>query len=214
MSGDSKLTNPKDAALRQKEIAESEWHIANATVDVSEFIKEFPVGEIVRDTEVFDIEGQPLQLASLWARRPLLIVNGSLSCPPSRRLNAAVNQIAMRYADTLRVIMLYVIEAHPDGDVCPYTGTDWLSQTNENEAVRVRQPRDLFERCRRAAELRNSLGLQVQVVVDSMHNEAWAATGKSPNSALLVSMDGECLISQQWFAPDDLVTSLDQHFQR
>ena len=54
MNDSQKLTPAEDIEKRPQEIAESEWHLANATVDVHAFINEFPVGDVVRDVMVFD----------------------------------------------------------------------------------------------------------------------------------------------------------------
>ncbi len=185
-----------------REMAEAEWHIENATLDVSRFMRPVSVGAVIGDADVFTPDGEPSTLSALWARRPALIIGGSLTCPPSRRLNPATTAIAAHLADRVRVIVLYVVDAHPDGDLCPYTGTTWPHQTNQAEKILIRQPRDQAERCRRAREYRDLLRLRAEVVVDNMDNTAWAALGRSPNAAVLVDTDGRCRAWQDWFRPD------------
>jgi len=186
------------------EMAEAAWHIENATLDVSRFMQPVPVGAAIGDAEVFTPDGEPSTLSALWAERPALIIGGSLTCPPSRRLNPATSAIAEHFAGRVRVVVLYVIDAHPDGDLCPYTGTAWPHRANRAEKILIRQPRDQAERCARAREYRDLLRLQVDVVVDNMDNTAWAALGRSPNAAVLVGTDGRCRAWQDWFRPDGI----------
>ena len=192
----------------EREMSEAEWHIKNATTDVTQFMRPVADGETVGDATVYTPDGQSMALSSLWADKPALIVTGSMTCPPSRRLNPATTAISGQFADRVQVAVLYVIDAHPSGDRCPYTGTDWTTQTNRDENILIRQPRDQAERCERAREYRELLGLDSTVVVDGMENSAWAALGKSPNMAILIGTDGVCLICQDWFRPDHLTEFL------
>ena len=193
-----------------KEMAEAQWHIENATLDVTQFMQAVPEGAALADAEVFTPEGEAMPLSSLWAERPALLVTGSMTCPPSRRLNPVTSKLAEEFGDRLNVAVLYIIDAHPSGDLCPYTGTDWVTTTNQEEGVLIRQPRDQEERNSRAGEYRTTLELSVPVLVDNMRNEAWAALGKSPHTAVLVNTSGQGLEYQTWFHPDELKARLVQ----
>lgn len=119
---------------------EAQWHIENATIDVTQFMVGIRTGETVADAEVFTPQGEAIRLASQWADGPALLVTGSMTCPPSRRLNPATSGIIDEFGDRLNVVVLYVVDAHPSGDRCPYTGTDWVTQTNREEGILIRQP--------------------------------------------------------------------------
>ena len=210
MAGPPIVTAPDHDSAQAREIAEAEWHIKNATVDVASFIVGVPVGSQIADAEVFLPAGDALTLASLWAEQPALIVTGSLTCPPSRRMNPLTSRIAEQFAGRLNVAVLYVLDAHPSGDHCPYTGTDWVTISNKDEKILIRQPRDQAERNSRALEYQERLTLTQMLLVDNMDNTAWAALGKSPNAAILVKTDGTCLACQHWFEPDGLMDMLEQ----
>jgi len=195
-------------------MSEAQWHIQNATVDIRQFMTGVPEGQPVADAAVFRPGGAACTLSSLWRERPALIVTGSLTCPPSRRLNPATGEIADTFAGRLNVVLLYVVDAHPNGDCCPYTGTDWVTATNQEEGVLIRQPRDQDERNRRAAEYQALLGLTVEVVVDNMEDTGWAAVGRAPNTAVLVGTDGRCMHYQTWFRPEEFGTALERIFDR
>jgi hypothetical protein len=213
MADTLKLAVPDHESVQAREITEAEWHIRNATVDVSSFIVGVPVGSQIADAEVFSPAGDALTLASLWTDQPALIVTGSLSCPPSRRLNPLTSRIAEKFTGRLNVAVLYVLDAHPSGDHCPYTGTDWVSVSNEDEKILIRQPRDQAERNSRALEYQERLRLTEMLLVDNMDNTAWAALGKSPNAAILVNTDGTCLVCQHWFEPDGLTDIVEQNLR-
>lgn len=185
-------------------VSEEEWHIQNATIDITQFMVGVEEGAPVADAEVFTLDGDSISLASHWADKPALIVTGSMTCPPSRKLNPATSEILEEFGDRLNVAVLYVMDAHPSGDVCPYTGTDWVTKTNREEGVLMRQPRDQGERNGRAREYRDALNLDVAVLVDNMDNLGWAAIGKAPNIAVLVGEDGKCRLCQDWFRPEAL----------
>ncbi len=189
-------------------IAEEEWHLKNATVDIAQFMLGVGEGEQISDAEVYTPEGKAVRLASQWADKPALIITGSMTCPPSRQFNPAVNEILKSFGDRLNVVVLYVMDAHPSGDLCPYTGTDWVTQTNRDEGILIRQPREQDERNGRAREYRQKLGLEATVLVDNMQDSAWAAVGKAPNTAVLVGRDGTCQVCQDWFRPDALQAQL------
>ncbi|MGI9308180.1 MAG: deiodinase-like protein [Gammaproteobacteria bacterium] len=187
-----------------KWVSEEQWHIENATVDVRQFMTGLNVGDVVADAPVYSPEGVETALSTLWSAKPALLLSGSISCPPSRALNPAANTLQQEFGEQLQLAVLYVIDAHPDGDLCPYTGTSWLSKTNEDENVRVAQPRDQAERNALAARYRDLLGLQVPVLVDNMDNTGWAALGKAPNTVVLVDTAGRCRHCDVWFRPAEL----------
>ena len=201
-----------DEKLQREEwIAEEQWHIENATTNLSDFMQPVVVGEEVKNTEVFSPAGEAQMLADLWESVPALILTGSLSCPPARRFNAVANELRKEFGAQVNVVVLYLIDAHPNGDLCPYTGTDWLTSDNEAAGILVRQPVDLEQRIELASRYIEHLGLEVPVVIDNMDNAAWAALGRWPNMAVLVGNDGNCIFWQDWVSPDELRKLLADH---
>jgi hypothetical protein len=198
-----------DEANRAEWMGEQTWHIENATTDLSQFMRPLAEGVLIEDAPLCTPEGESCRLSDLWSSKPALLVTGSLTCPPARMFNSATSSLRDAFGDQLTVSVLYVIDAHPTGDVCPYTGTDWPGKDNRKQGIVVRQPRDQTERNQRAAEYRDRLGIEVPVYVDSMANTAWEALGRSPNMAALVR-EGRCVLFQDWFKPDEIQTALEQ----
>jgi thiol-disulfide isomerase/thioredoxin len=196
------INNP-DAEQVEAWIDEERWHLENATLDMSVMLRGVSTGEALADAEVFSLAGAPLMLSSLWQSGSVLLVTSSMTCPPSRQVTPALTEFAERYPK-LQIVVLYVIDAHPAGDLCPYTGTDWLTKDNREAGIRHPQPKTQQERNALAAEFRTLAGLTVPVVVDNMANTGWVALGRVPNSAVLIDSAGCCVFSQPWLRPDGL----------
>jgi hypothetical protein len=221
MPKDISMQNKADEQKRQEWIAEEQWHLDNATIDRSQFLRPLVIGEVIgvsagvviADIEVFTPENDQCLLADTWRGRPVLLLTGSLSCPPSRLCNPAINNLREEFGDRINMAVLYVIDAHPSGSPCPYTGTDWLTKDNQEEAVLVRQPAKQNNRNALAAKYREQLGLKVPVLVDNMDNTAWQALGRSPNMAVLINKSSECAVFQDWVQPDALRELLHEYLK-
>ena len=125
--------------------------------------------------------------------------------------NPAIQRINAAFGQRLQATVLYVIDAHPFGSPCPYTGTDWVTADNEAAGLLVAQPQVLKDRLILARRYIELLGLQSPVFVDGMENAAWEQLGRSPNSATVIGADGAVLFWQDWFRPDALLDWLSAH---
>lgn len=179
-------------------------------LEPDKFCRGVPVGEPMPDARVSTTTGEARSLAQLWARESVLLVTGSITCPPSRRTAPAASTLVEPYPD-LRAVVLYVIDAHPSGEANPYTGVEWVTEENRKEGILIPQPREQAERIRRAEEYRDLLGLESEVLVDAMENPAWEAMGRGPNTAILVGPGGTVLACQEWFDPAGMAEWLEKH---
>jgi hypothetical protein len=221
MPKDISMQNKADEQKRREWTDEEQWHLDNAAIDRSQFLRPLVIGEVIgvsagvsiADIEVFTPENDPCLLADTWRGRPVLLLTGSLSCPPSRLCNPAINNLREEFGDRINMAVLYVIEGHPSGAPCPYTGTDWLTKDNKDEGLLVRQPTKQNERNALAAKYREQLGLKVPVLVDNMENSAWKALGCSPNMAVLINKNSECAVFQDWLKPEALRELLREHLK-
>lgn len=154
------------------------------------------------------LDGEPVSIREIQAGRPLVLVTASLTCNVARRNQATANQIAQQFGGAVAVVVVYTIEAHPKGDVCPYTGSEWVPQDNERDDVLVRQPTDLSERLAFARQYQQRFGTQAVVLVDTMDNKSWEALGKAPNVGLLVDGNGVVQFRQGWFDAEGMKAAL------
>ena len=221
MSDDISKQGMGDEAGRKEWTAEEQWHVENATTDLSQFMQPVGIAEVVGaafdinidDVEVNTPEGEQCRLADTWRGRPVLLFTGSLSCPPSRLYNPAINSLREEFGDRINMAVLYVIDAHPSGSPCPYTGTNWLTKDNQEAGFLVRQPGKQNERNALATKYREQLGLKVPVLVDNMENTAWKALGCSPNMAVVIDKQGQCAVFQGWVKPDALCELLREYLK-
>lgn len=205
---------PPDEAHRERWIEEERPHRQQAQLPADATMHPLQPGAPIADASVHTPDGESLRLHDIWNGQPALIVTGSLTCPPSRIFNPALSDLQERFGDRVHVCLLYVIDAHPAGSACPYTGTEWLAEDNEAEQLRVAQPASLEERTALTRRFIDMTGLRVPVYIDGMGNAAWNALGRSPNMAVLVGTDGRCRLYQDWFMPAALATQLDAELAR
>ena len=93
MASDISNQSDGDEAGRREWIDEEQWHIENATTDVSQFMRPIAQGSRIADATVLTPGGDQISLASLRENKPALIITGSISCPPSRVFNVRANQL-------------------------------------------------------------------------------------------------------------------------
>jgi hypothetical protein len=159
-------------------------------------------GQALPPLSVVGLDGVPVRLQALQNGRPLVLITCSLTCNVARRQQARVQQLRDRWGDDVAVVMLYTIDAHPQGDVCPYTGKEWVPGDNERDAVLVRQPTTLAERLTLARRYATQWAAGTHLVVDTMDDASWRALGEAPNVGLCVGADGVVLDRAGWFDGD------------
>ncbi len=146
----------------------------------------------------------PVQLSSLWAEKPVVLVFGSYTCPPFRREAPALNNLSLEYKDKVNFYSVYIQEAHPtDG---------WAMQTNVREQVLFRSPRDEAERATVAGTCLRKLGIQFPAVVDGIDNRVEIAYSAWPDRLYLIAPNGRVLYKSKpgpfGFHPEELGTAL------
>lgn len=139
-----------------------------------------------------------------------LIVTASLTCPKTRQHLPAIQTLKKKYGDKLGVTIVYVIEAHPENDICPYLGVVDITEANIRDNIRHRQPTSMEGRVRLAKSFQKMFPFKASVLVDSMDNIAWRTLGQSPNAALLATSDGLVTFRQGWIDPPALVPEIDK----
>ena len=169
-------------------------------------------GDRLPDVPLRTLDDKPFSLGELRGWSNVLLVTSSLTCPKSRTRWPDLKQIADQYPD-LHVLLVYVIEAHPVGDMCPYKGVEDVTPENREEGILHRQPTTMKQRLQLAGEFHRRMGIddkKVQVYVDTMDNLAWTALGAAPNLALLVGHDGKVAYRQGWFKAAELEPRIKQ----
>lgn len=169
-------------------------------------------GDRIPDTGLYSTSGARLSLSRLWASGPVLIVNGSYTCPVARLNNPGLGLLQSRYAGRLTVVVLYVYEPHPRGNPSPYTGREWVTWSNILAGILHPQPRNLTERLLLARKFERHIEGAVPVFVDNMGNDYWTAVGGGPNTAVLAGSNGRVIAKQGWYHQDSMQRLLDDYF--
>jgi ankyrin repeat protein len=168
------------------------------------------VGDQLPDLKLRTLKGEPQHLGDAWHGGPALVVTSSFTCPKSRSRWPELNAIAEKYGQKLNVVIVYVIEAHPVGSVCPYKGIEEVTPENQRDGILRQQPKTLDDRLDLAREFKRYLRIDTPIYVDTMDNQAWKAFGAAPNKAFLVDTNGIVAARQGWFDGKTLTAQIEE----
>lgn len=164
---------------------------------------------------LFQLDGSPLKLSSLWADKPVLLVHSSLTCPISRDNCPHVDRIKADFGNQIEVVVLYTTEAHPVGSPSPYSEggkLEWLTDRNIVDKILVNEPQTLKTRLTRAHEYRDRQKIKSRLVVDNMSNEVWKFFGGGPNTGIFIDQKGHVVARQGWLKPSLMAGQIRRHF--
>ncbi len=165
------------------------------------------IGDRAPDFTLYDLEGTPFSLGErLAAGRPVLLINGSYTCPVFRGKVRTINRVAATYGERIDVVVIYTLEAHPEIDTSVYFGVPNVGSSNTKEKIFYRQPTTYGERERIVQDMEGALNLEVPVYLDGPCNEWWSVYGRAPNNAYLIDTTGIIVAQHGWFdrAPHDI----------
>ncbi|MSR19079.1 MAG: hypothetical protein EXS00_07950, partial [Phycisphaerales bacterium] len=158
------------------------------------------VGAKLANVQVVNLKGEAVDLATLWEKKPVLIVTASMTCPKSRTTCVKLEAVQKSVGEHCDVVILYTVEAHPKGSDSPYRPGkgEWVTGINERQGVLRAQPKTLEERLALANELDKRLESKTRMVVDYLNNGAWRALGMAPNMAVLVDTNSIVRLKEPW----------------
>jgi hypothetical protein len=117
------------------------------------------------------------------------------------------------YEGKVQFIVVYVVEAHPVGSACPYTGEVWItSASTDKQGNPLAQPTNYEERVVQSTQMVQELGLTIPVLIDEMDNAVWCTYGPAPDIAYFIDTDGRILVNQGWYKPESMKESIDEYF--
>ncbi len=173
----------------------------------------FKIGDTVPDFKLYDLYGDSMEMQTAFDKgKPILLIAGNYTCPVFRQRIPDINTIAAAYSGTIAMGIVYVIEAHPDTDVSPYSGSVWTSSENYSENILYRQPRTYGERKAILTDMiTNYTAIDAPIMIDGPCNEWWLTFGPAPNIAYLITKDGVVFTKQGWFnkAPYNMSADID-----
>jgi hypothetical protein len=153
-------------------------------------------GDRAVDFTLRDTRGREVQLAELLKDKPVLLVQGSWTCPRFQEERAGLEQTMKRFRNELQVVHVYNIEAHPAGnDPGPYKGRPSPKSFSDRK-----QPRTYDERLRNARDVARDTSMPV--VVDALEktgaNPIWCTYGTCASCSWLIRQDGMVEAQHEW----------------
>jgi Iodothyronine deiodinase len=164
-------------------------------------------GDFAPDFKLHKPDGGLVRASELWARKPVLLMTGSLSCPIFRASTDPRRALREKYGGRVEFVVVYVIEAHPSDRPNPYTppgGKGFLGLANKADGIEVRAAATYEERLANARKCQAALGIKSIIAVDTLDNPVWEAYGSSPNCAYLIAKGGKVIVQQGLFHAEDM----------
>jgi hypothetical protein len=124
-------------------------------------------------------------LTELRAKRPAVLIFGSITCPPFRGQLAGVDQVYQKYKDQAEFLFIYVREAHPDSVLSV------IDRDGRETLLKIPQAADLTARTDSAAACQRTEKLTMPVAVDTLDNRVGKAYAGWPNRMVVVGTDGK-----------------------
>ena len=164
-------------------------------------------GDQSPDVELTRYFGSTFRLSSLWAKRPVVLVFGSCTCPPFRKKIGDLRGIYARYKEEAEFLTVYVSEAHPDDE--------WQTESNRKDRIVFNRPRGFEERRQAAKILVERLEYDLPVAIDSMDDQAEAAYAAWPERMYVVAAGGRIVyrggLGPFGFDPQEMEKALAAH---
>lgn len=170
------------------------------------------VGDTVADFTLYKANGNPVSMSALLqSHRPVLLVAGSYTCGEFRSKVADLDSMMQFYGGLLNIIVVYIVEAHPDNAVSPYTGNIWIGNQNIQANIYYDQPTTYGERKAMVDTMNAHMPVMPMVAIDGPCNEWWLHFGPAPNNAYLIDTNGIVKSKAGWFnhPPENMWCSID-----
>lgn len=161
----------------------------------------YNVGDTIPDFTLYTTDGVAVDIDSvLDNNKPVLLVSGSYSCPSTRSRINDFNNITRNYGYRLNTFLVYVVEAHPAGQQCPYMGFGSSPEPKNNSMkLKVTQENTYGARKKTAIAMKQDLNIIAPVLIDGPNNEWWSHFGPAPNNAYLINSKGVIVAKNGWF---------------
>lgn len=157
-------------------------------------------GDLIPNFTLYDLNGDSLNMQSLLSNgKPVVIVALNYTCPYVRNKVPIYNDILATYGSQVEIIGIYQLEAHPDNDYSPNSGTYGNVSANVNAGIVIDQHATYLDRKLAAQQLITNEGLNIPVYMDGPCNEWWDAFGPGPATGYIIKPDGTVFVKHGWF---------------
>ena len=126
-----------------------------------------------------------VSLKELRSKRAVVLVFGSITCPPFRSQLDGIDEVYEQFKDKAEFLFVYVREAHPNSVLS-------IEDEKGNESLRtIPQAANAEERKQAAIYCQRSIQLQLPIAVDSIDNKVGQAYAGWPNRMVVVDTHGK-----------------------
>ncbi|MBI2821575.1 MAG: hypothetical protein HYX74_05070 [Acidobacteria bacterium] len=135
-------------------------------------------GQPALDEALTDLQGNRVQLSSLWKERPIVVEFGSITCPVFCGKIAPMENLARGYSGKADFYVVYVREAHP--------GQNYPAHRSFQQKVSHARALQGLEKVKRA------------ILIDSLEGGMNQDYGAMPNSVYVIGRDGVIAYRADW----------------
>jgi hypothetical protein len=130
-----------------------------------------------------------VSLKDLRAKKPVVLIFGSVTCPPFRRALDGIDNVYRDFHDGAEFLFVYIREAHPDSVLSLIDDKLAINLKNIPQAVTIK------ERNEAAVACGCTLSLNMPIAVDSIDNKVGRAYAGWPNRMVVVGTNGNILFA-------------------
>lgn len=164
-------------------------------------------GDPAVDFTLADTRGAEVHLAEVLAQKPVLLVQGSWTCPRFQEERLGLEATVKRFRNQLAVLHVYNIEAHPAGnDPSPYSGKPWELRFSDRK-----QAKTYAERLKSAKDVARDASMPV--LVDRLEqpgaNPVWCTYGTCASCSWLIRQDGTIVAQHDWHDQASMEASIE-----
>ena len=170
---------------RNKRFAAREGEVIAKAAREERHADKLKVGEDAPVFTLADPAGKnEFTLSDYRGKKPVVLVLGSLTCPPFRRRVLDVDKLYEEYKDRVEFRFVYIREAHPDSVL-------FVIQDGKESLQKVAQTETLEQRTSTARLCTETLKLRMPVVVDKADNEVNKTYAGWPIRLVIVDLEGK-----------------------
>ena len=125
-----------------------------------------------------------VKLSEFRGQQPVVLVFGSLTCPPFRREVPQLEKLFDQYGDRAKFFLVYLREAHPDSIVS-------VTRDGQDELLKIGQTDDWAARAKHAEYCTTTLKLTFPALIDNEQNEVRDAYAGWPSRLMVIGQDGK-----------------------
>lgn len=167
------------------------------------------VGDEAPDFALKERTGEAaVKLSGFRGQQPVVLVFGSLTCPPFRREVPQLEKLFAQYGDRAKFFLVYLREAHPDSTVL-------VTRDGQDELLQIGQTDDWAARAKHAEYCTTTLKLTFPALIDNEQNEVRDAYAGWPSRLMVVGQDGKVAYDggrgPRGFRPERLAQWLREH---